>query len=173
MCGRRMMNRNQAYVLLDRLRLAQLRLASAALIVMMVVTLLDVFLRYVFNSPIRSSYDLVETMMAIFVFHGMSTALLTRRNIVIDLIDTFAHRYVIAVLIRISDLLTVATLGLYGYAMITPALQAFNYGDLKMELGLPVWYLWAAALIGMAGGILCALGALFAPADPHHEQEPV
>ena len=167
------MNRTQAYVLLDRLRVAQLRLAAAALIVMMVVTLLDVFLRYVFNSPIRCSYDLVETMMAVFVFHGMSTALLKRRNIVIDLIDSFAHRYVIAVLIRISDLLTVATLALYAYAMITPALQAFSYGDLKMELGLPVWYLWAAALLGMAGGILCALGALIAPADPQHEQEPV
>ena len=111
--------------------------------------------------------------MAIFVFHGMSTALLTRRNIVIDLIDSFAPGFVVTVLIRISDLLTVATLALYTYAMITPALQAFNYGDLKMELGLPVWYLWAAALLGMAGGILCALGALIAPADPHHEQEPV
>lgn len=167
------MNRNQAYLLLDRLRIAQLRLASAALIVMMVVTLFDVFLRYVFNSPIRSSYDLVETMMAVFVFHGMSTALLKRRNIVIDLIDSFAPRGAIAVLIRISDLLTIATLALYTYAMITPALQAFNYGDLKMELGLPVWYLWAAALLGMAGAILCAIGALIAPADPQHEQEPV
>ncbi|HVZ50712.1 MAG TPA: TRAP transporter small permease [Pseudolabrys sp.] len=166
------MNRTQAYLLLDRLRVAQLRLASVALIVMMVVTLLDVFLRYVFNSPIRSSYDLVETMMAIFVFHGMSTALLTRRNIVIDLVDSFAPPFMVAVLIRISDVLTIATLALYGYAMITPALQAYNYGDLKMELGLPVWYLWAAALLGMAGGILCALGALIAPADPHHEQEP-
>jgi TRAP-type C4-dicarboxylate transport system permease small subunit len=166
------MNRDQAYLLLDRLRIAQLRLASAALIVMMVVTLLDVFLRYVFNSPIRSSYDLVETMMAVFVFHGMSTALLKRRNIVIDLVDSFAPAGMIAVLIRISDWLTIATLALYTYAMITPALQAFNYGDLKMELGLPVWYLWAAALLGMAGAILCAFGALIAPAAPHHDQEP-
>ena len=57
---------------------------------MMGVTLLDVFLRYVFNSPIRGSYDLVETMLVVFVFHGMSTAFLQRRNIVIDLIDSFA-----------------------------------------------------------------------------------
>ena len=59
---------------------------------MMVVTLADVFLRYVFNSPIRGAYELVEAMMVVFVFNGMSTAFLQRRNIVIDLIDTFAPR---------------------------------------------------------------------------------
>jgi TRAP-type C4-dicarboxylate transport system permease small subunit len=167
------MNPYRAYALLERLRIAQLRLASAALIVMMVVTLLDVFLRYVFNSPIRGSYDLVETTMAVFVFHGMSTAVLHRRNIVIDIVDSFAHRYLIAALIRMSDVLTVATLALFAYAMLTPAMQAYSYGDLKMELEVPVWYLWAAALIGMAGAILCAIGALVAPADPHRDNEPV
>jgi TRAP-type C4-dicarboxylate transport system permease small subunit len=167
------MNRHSAYALLERLRVAQLRLASVALVVMMLVTVLDVFLRYAFNSPIRGSYDMVEAMLAVFVFHGMSTAFLQRRNIVIDVIDSFAHRYVVAALIRVSDVLTVLTLALFAYAMITPALQAYNYGDLKMELQVPVWWLWAAALVGMAGAILCAVGALIAPANPHREDEPV
>jgi len=167
------MDRNAAYMLLERLRVAQLRLASVALIVMMVVTLLDVFLRYVFNSPVRGSYELVEAMMVIFVFHGMSTAFLQRRNIVIDLIDSFAHRYIVTALIRISDLLTVVAIVLFAYAMITPAVQSFNYGEVKMELQVPIWYMWAAALLGMAGAILCALGRLIAPADPHGSDEPV
>lgn len=167
------MHRQKAVSLLEKLRVAQLRLASAALIVMMLVTIADVFLRYVFNSPIRGSYDLVETMMVVFVFHGMSTAFLQRRNILIDLVDSFAHRYVVIALIRVSDVLTILTIGLYAYAMITPAVQAFNYGDLKMELQVPVWYLWAAALIGIAGAILCAIGALIMPAIPKHDSEPV
>lgn len=164
------MDRTQAYTRLDRLRIAQLRLASVALIVMMLVTLADVFLRYVFNHPIRGSYDLVESMMAIFVFNGMSTAFLQRRSIVIDIVDNFAHRAVVTALIRVSDVLTIVTLGLFVYAMITPAMQAYNYGDLKMELGLPVYILWGFALIGMAGAILCAFGALLAPATPHHDE---
>ena len=106
------MDRNQTLALLERLRLAQLRLASVALIVMMAVTLLDVFLRYVFNSPIRGAYDLVESMLVIFVFNGMSTAFLQRRNIVIDLVDSFAHRTIVVALIRISDLLAIVTLGI-------------------------------------------------------------
>lgn len=65
------MDRNRAFALLEKLRVAQLRLAAVALIVMMGVTLLDVFLRYVFNHPVRGSYDLVESMLCIFVFNGM------------------------------------------------------------------------------------------------------
>jgi TRAP-type C4-dicarboxylate transport system permease small subunit len=165
------MDHNKLYSLLDRLRVVQLRLASIALIIMMGVTLLDVFLRYAFNSPIRGAYELVEAMMVVFVFHGMSTALLQRRNIVIDLIDSLAHRAVVAVLIRISDILAVAAISLFAYAMITPALQSFNYGEVKMELQVPIWYMWAAAFLGIAGAILCAIGALIAPATPRHDNE--
>lgn len=167
------MKRNQAYALFDRLRVAQLRLASIALMIMMVVTLADVFMRYVFNSPIRGTYELVEAMLVIFVFHGMSTAFLQRRNIAIDLIDTFAHRYIVTALIRLSDALTIVTLGLFAYAMITPAMQSYSYGEVKMELQVPIWWMWAVALIGIAGAILCAIGALAAPAVPHHTDEPV
>ncbi len=167
------MNRHKAYALLDRLRVAQLRLASLALIVMMCVTLLDVFLRYVFNSPVHGSYDMVETMLAVFVFHGMSTGFLQRRNIVIDLIDSFASRVIVIVLIRLSDLLAILTLALFAYAMLKPAMQAYAYNDLKLELQIPVWYLWAVALLGMAGAILCAIGTLLTPARPRHHDEPV
>ena len=167
------MDRHKAYGLVEKLRVAQLRLASVALIVMMCVTLLDVFLRYVFNAPVRGSYDIVESMLVVFVFHGMSTALLQRRNIVIDLVDSITHRYVVVAIIRITDVLTLLTLLLFAYAMLKPAMQAFNYGDLKLELQVPIWWLWIAALVGMAGGILCAVGALIAPANPQHTDEPV
>jgi len=80
---------------------------------MMTVTLFDVFLRYLFNSPIRYSYDLVESTLVVFVFNAMSTAFLQRRNIVIDLIDSFAHRKVVTALIRLSDVLAVMTLALF------------------------------------------------------------
>jgi TRAP-type C4-dicarboxylate transport system permease small subunit len=106
----------------------------------------------------------------VFVFNGMSTAFLQRRNIVIDLIDSFAPRSVVAALIRLSDVLAVLTLMLFGYAMTTPAMQAFNYGDRKLELGLSVYILWVVALIGIAGAILCAIGALIISLKPRHDE---
>jgi TRAP-type C4-dicarboxylate transport system permease small subunit len=135
---------------------------------MMCVTVVDVFLRYAFRSPIRGSYDLVEVMLVFFVFHGMSTAFLQRKSIVIDLIDTFAGRRFVAALIRFSDILSIVTLGLFAWAMLGPATQAYDYGDRKLELNLPIYWLWIVALAGMAGTILCAFGALIArAAGPH------
>ena len=166
------MNRDLASGLLEQLRVAQLRLAAIALIVMMSVTVVDVFLRYAFNSPIRASYDLVEAMMVLFVFNGMSTAFLQRRNIVIDLVDSIAARRTVHLLIRLSDLLTIFALGLFIYAMITPALQSYGYGERKLELGLPIWFLWVAALVGIAGTVLCALGALLLPAISRRDEPP-
>ena len=163
------MNRDQPLALLERLRVAQLRLAAVALVVMMCVTVADVVLRYLFNSPIRASYDLVEAMMVLFVFNGISTAFLQRRNIVIDLIDSFVGRRVVAFLIRLADVTTIATLLLFIYAMLTPALQSYGYGERKLELGLPIYLLWAAALAGMVGAILCALGTFLKPAAPSHD----
>jgi TRAP-type C4-dicarboxylate transport system permease small subunit len=155
-----MTGHTRAYALLDRLRTAQLRLAGMALVVMMLVTVVDVFLRYAFNAPIRGSYDLVEVTLVLFVFHGMSTAFLQRKSIVIDLVDTFAGRRIVAVLIRFSDVLSIVALGLFAWAMLGPALQAYEYGDRKLELNMPIYWLWVVALAGMAGTILCAFGAL-------------
>ena len=156
-----MASRHPTYRLLTGLRTAQLWFAACALIVMVGVTIADVTLRYLFNSPVRGSYDLVEAMMAVFVFHGMSSAFLYRRNIVIDLIDSFASARFVAVLVRIADVLAVVTLVLLTYAMIRPAMQAFAYGDVKLELGLPIWILWLVALSGMVGTIVCAVGRVF------------
>ncbi|MGH6684971.1 MAG: TRAP transporter small permease subunit, partial [Pseudolabrys sp.] len=112
------------------------------------------------------------SMLVVFVFNGMSTAFLRRRNIVIDLVDSFAPRGIVTALVRISDVLAVVTLALFAYAMITPAMQAYSYGDRKLELQLPIYILWAVALLGIAGAILCAIGALFAPRAGRHD-EPV
>src|SRR5215470_9871440 len=107
-----MRGRSRLVVVADGLQRLQLWLAAAALIIFMMVTVADVFLRYLFNRPIRGSYDIVECMLLVFVFNGMAAAFFNRRNIVIDLIDSFVGERASAVLIRVADLLSVLCLGL-------------------------------------------------------------
>lgn len=149
-----------------RLQRAQLRLAATALIVMMLVTVADVTLRYLFNSPIRGSYDLVEVMLVVFVFHGMAGVFFRRQNIAIDLIDSFVSRGVVALLTRFADVVSIAALCLLFWAMTGPAWQVYEYGDRKIDLDLPVYLLWIAALAGMVGVILAAVAALVVGPDP-------
>jgi TRAP-type C4-dicarboxylate transport system permease small subunit len=162
--------RSGALRLLEHLQRAQMRLAALALASMMLITVADVSLRYLFNNPVRGSYDLVEVMLALFVFHGMASAFLTRANIVIDALDGIMGPRITAMLIRLSDALTIATLLIIGWSMSRTALQAYEYGDRKIELQLPLYVLWIAALAGLAGTLLAAIGALLRPALPSHER---
>src|SRR6185312_1548082 len=88
----------------------QLWVAGSALVILMMVTALDVFMRYVFNRPIRVSYETVETMLLVFVFNSMAAAFFGRRHIVIDLLDGVLGRTITSVLIRIADILSVLCL---------------------------------------------------------------
>jgi TRAP-type C4-dicarboxylate transport system permease small subunit len=150
---------------LERLRTIELRIAAGALLVMTFMTVADVFMRYAFNRPIRGSYDTVEAMLVVFVFHGVAVGFLGRKNIVIDVLDIFAGPKVLAVLVRFADLVSIACLLVLFYAMITPAMQAWQYGDTKIDLGLPTIVLWLVALSGMAMAIVFAIAAAFTRPD--------
>jgi TRAP-type transport system small permease protein len=146
-----------------RLKSVQVRLAMIALVIMMGSTCVDVALRFLFNRPIRGAYDIVEACLVVFVFHGMSASFFARKNIVIDIIDSLVSPRLESALVRLSDVVSVALLMLVTAAMISPALQAYDYGDRKLELGLQLWVLWIFAIVGMIGTLLSALGSLFRP----------
>jgi TRAP-type C4-dicarboxylate transport system permease small subunit len=146
-----------------RLKNAQVRLAMIALVVMMGSTCVDVALRFLFDRPIRGAYDIVEACLVVFVFHGMSASFFARKNIVIDIIDSLVSPRLESALVRLSDVVSVVLLVLVTAAMISPALQAYDYGDRKLELGLQLWVLWIFAIVGLIGTLLCALGPLFRP----------
>jgi TRAP-type transport system small permease protein len=142
-----------------RLQAAQLRLAAVALMTMMTGTVLDVFFRYAFNKPLRISYDLVESMLVIYVFHGISSVFLARRNIVIDVIDSLVSPRILRALAAMADIVSVMCLLLFLWGMYQPAMQAFQYGDRKLELGVPLYVLWGFAIAGLLGSLVCTLAA--------------
>ena len=154
--------RARLFAIADRLQRIQLWLAATALLILMGVTVADVVLRYAFRSPVRGSYDIVESMLLIFVFNGIAAAFFGRRHIVIDLIDALAGKRGTAVLVRVADVLSVVCIGVIMWAMITPMIQAYQYHDIKMELRLPIYTLWVAALVGLTGTLFCAVVTLVA-----------
>jgi TRAP-type C4-dicarboxylate transport system permease small subunit len=139
-----------------RLARAQLWLAAFAIVAMMCVTVADVTMRYLLNNPVRGTYDFTEAMLVLFVFHGMAACFLRRSNIVIDLVDSLVGGGARNLLARFGDLLSFGILVVLAYAALTPASQAFEQGETKLQLALPIWVLWGVALAGMAGTIVCA-----------------
>lgn len=131
-------------------------MTAAAIIILSTVA--DVILRYGIGRPIHGAYDIVECMLVLFVFHGLAAVFLDRAHIVIDLVDHLVGRRAQRGLLRFGDIAAVLALMLILWAMIEPAVQAYDYGDRKLELGLKVWIVWMFALTGVAGAIVCAVG---------------
>ena len=149
--------------LVRRIAAFQLVLAMLALAVMGGVTVADVALKYFANQPIVGAYDLVESLLPVVIFHGLPATLLRRQTIVIDLIDHMAGPARTRALTVIADLVVVGLLLLITWAMVPPAYQAWDYGDRKLELGLPIVVVWAAAILGIAGAALAALSVIGRP----------
>ena len=147
----------------SRLAAAQLVLAMVALVVMGGVTVADVFLKYLFNRPITGAYDLVESLLPVVIFHGLPATLLRHQNIAIDLIDHALGTARTRPLVIAADVLMAVLLVLIVWAMIGPALQAYDYGDRKLELGLPLAVIWAAAISGIVGAIIAAFTVALHP----------
>lgn len=138
----------------------QLWLAMAALAVMGCVTVVDVALKYALNRPITGAYDLVETLLPVVIFHGLPATLLRRQNIAIDLVDHLAGPAGTRGLMALADAVMLVILALFLWSMLGPALQAWDYGDRKLELGLPLSVVWVAAILGVAGSVIVALALL-------------
>jgi TRAP-type C4-dicarboxylate transport system permease small subunit len=139
-----------------RLARVQLIFAMLALVVIGAVTVLDVVLKYLFNAPIVGAYDLVESLLPVVIFHGLPTAILRRQVVVIDLLDHVVREPTRRLLVVAGDLATAIAFCTIGAALVAPAKLAFDYGDRKIELGLPLAVIWAVVILGMIGTILAA-----------------
>jgi TRAP-type C4-dicarboxylate transport system permease small subunit len=152
--------RPKGSLVIRHLKRAQTVIAMIAAGVIVMTTTADVVLRYGWGRPIHGAYDVVECMLVLFVFHGIAAVFFERSNITIDLIDHLVGLKAKFALIRFADFVSIAALLLMAWAMISPAIQAFDYKDRKLELGLPLWVVWMFAFSGIIGTIICAIGVL-------------
>ena len=60
--------------------------ASGFLIILMLLTVVDVFLRYFFNSPLTGTTEISQLMMIIIVFPALGWAAIDRAHIRVDLL---------------------------------------------------------------------------------------
>ena len=78
--------------LFDRfLRLLTLA-AGGILLLLMGITVLDVFLRYVFNAPLASAWEFTEFSMSLIVFLGIAYCGWTGGHIAVDVFEKWLNR---------------------------------------------------------------------------------
>lgn len=126
-------------------------IASTALLVMMLVVVGDVVLRAVFNLPIKGAYDIVSIALLVMTMFGMAPVVARRGEILIDLVDGFLPQGVLRLLVLVAMLMGLLLFLFFGWAMLSPAMDAWRWGERSLELGMPKWPLWVVAFIGLGG----------------------
>lgn len=132
-------------------------IASLAVVVMMLTVVADVVLRFVFNIPVRGAYDVVGFGLLVMVFFGMAPVVARQGEILIDIVDGMLPAAVLGLLKLLASVGTLGFLVFLGWSMFGPARDAYAYGDRSLELGVPLWTLWAVAFTGLAGTCWAAL----------------
>ena len=130
--------------------------ASAFLVAMMLLTVADVTLRAAFNTPIRGMYELIELFLACTFFLALPAVFLRDEHIVVDVIDSFAPRWVPA-LKRGAEALAVVVLAVMAWQGGLAARDTAAFGDVTADLGLPRILHWIALLVGVIGAGIAAL----------------
>ncbi|MCC2099182.1 MAG: TRAP transporter small permease [Hyphomicrobiales bacterium] len=138
--------------------------ASAALVIMMLVTVVDVVLRFAFRIPVCGAYDVVGFGLLIMVFFGAASVIAHAREITIDLIDIMLAKPAVAALKLVASILGLCIFVFLGWSMISPAIDAYRWGGFSLELGVPVWWQWVAAFFGLAGILWVSAGRLLSDA---------
>jgi tripartite ATP-independent transporter DctM subunit len=129
----------------------------AALTLMMLLTAVDVCLRYVFDSPIVGSYELNEFMMAVVVSFGLAYTAMHRGHINVDLLITRMGARSQAVINTITALLAVGFFALMTWRCFIYAGKMRMDGYTSQSLSLPIYPFVYVVAIGCAIFVLVLL----------------
>ena len=129
--------------------------ASAILLGMMLLTVVDVVGRYVFRRPLRGAFEVTELMLLVLIFAGLPLVSFSDEHAVMDFVDRVLGARAQRLLERLVHVVCAAFLGLLGWLVWLKADRIWAYRDatdvLRIVYG-PFVYFMAIAL-GLAGVI--------------------
>lgn len=136
-----------------------------ALAVLMLVVLVDVAGRNLFNRPLPWGTELLEVVLAVMVFALYPLLALRSTHIVVDLLPVPAA---LRVPQRVLTALVGAGLfGVIAYCTGRQAVRSASYGDASALLKIPTaWVLWGMCALSVATVLGFLLAAWRRPAGP-------
>jgi len=120
------------------------------LLFMMLTTVADVVLRYLFNAPFSGSFEIVESSMAIIVYCALAYCGLVGGHIVIGVFDAVLDRPGARHLNAAVHLLGALAFALIAWQSGDECLSSFRLGESSNTLRIPEYPFYAVAATGAA-----------------------
>jgi TRAP-type C4-dicarboxylate transport system permease small subunit len=127
--------------------------ASAILLGLMLLTVVDVVARYAFNRPVRGAFEVTELLLLVLIFAGLPLVSLANEHAVMDFIDRVLGARSQRGLVRAVQGLNAAFMFLLAWLTWLKADRIWAYRDatdvLRIVYGPFVYYM--AVTLGLAG----------------------
>lgn len=113
-------------------------LSAAVLFLLMLLTVVDVLGRYLFNAPLPGGYEMTEIMMAALVFAALPVVTRREDHIVIDLLDFLVPRSAIMPRQIVVNLLCGALTAMWCWRTWVLGDRYLGYGEVTEYLHIPL-----------------------------------
>jgi TRAP-type C4-dicarboxylate transport system permease small subunit len=111
--------------------------AAVLLFAMMVLTFVDVWGRYFFNSPVPGGFEVTELMMAALIFAGLPLVTAGNEHVAVDLLDYSMPHGMKKFRDALVNLLCAGMLAILSYRLWLKASEQVSYGDQTAILNIP------------------------------------
>ncbi len=124
-------------------------LSASIIMVMMLLTVTDVFLRFTFSKPLIWNFDLQSILIVMVVFLGVAYTQYKRKHLVIDVITSRLSKETQLWLRLFNDIIFLCFVALVAWQMCLQAWNAFLINDyLDGIVRIPIWPAKAAIALG-------------------------
>jgi TRAP-type C4-dicarboxylate transport system permease small subunit len=127
---------------------------------MMLLTVADVVLRATTNRPIRGMLEIVELLLACTFFVALPAVFLRDENLVVDVIDPVAPRWV-PWLKRVAEVFAIPVLTLMAWEGWKAAADTLVFNDVTSDLAIHRILYWVPVLFGLVGSAIAAVAMIF------------
>lgn len=152
--------------MLDRLLTGLRRLSMAALVVMMLITIVDVSMRFFLNRLVLGSVELVQLALVCVVFLALPETFRRDQQITVDVVDQLAGPRGVQIARRVAWILTILVLAVLAWRTVPPALDTIEIGDLTSDLQISLFWYWVPIVIGSFGALAAAVLQFLRPVPP-------
>lgn len=129
----------------------------AALIVMMLVTVVDITMRLAINQLVLGSVEIVQLMIVIVVFLALPETFLRDQHIVVDAIDQFLPGSRQRWFRLAGAILSFLVLTIMVLRMLPLAVDTLIIGDLTTDLQISLIWYWLPIVVGGAATVVALL----------------
>ncbi|MEP3275547.1 MAG: TRAP transporter small permease [Stappiaceae bacterium] len=144
--------------------------SSAALLIMMLLTFVDVVGRYIFSAPIFGASEMISFLLALVIFSGLGIANARDRHIVVELFDANVRKHAPKTYDMIVNGFSICAMTLIAYVLFEIALETREQNARTFVLEWPLYYITGAiSFLAIVSVISQVLGLLSREKDDENQ----